>query len=161
MFRKNASTAADKVRVLIVDDSELYRTIVRHLLARIPNIEVVDVACDGAEALEKIEQHAPDLITLDVEMPVLDGLGVLDEMRRRRMKSSVLMLSSVTLEGAGATLQSLQCGPACARISFNGTNSEMKSFHALSASRCTRSTNETFPRTHYVLTLGSRRVAIA
>ena len=98
------------VRILIVDDSELYRTIVRHVLSQIPNVEVIGAASNGLEAVSMIERHAPDLITLDVEMPVLDGLGVLDEMRRRNLKSSAIMLSSLTEEGAQATLQSLSKG---------------------------------------------------
>src|SRR5262249_58495570 len=65
------------VRVLVVDDSAFARKVVRQILAAAPGIEVVDIARDGLEALEKIVHHKPDVVTLDLVMPNLDGLGVL------------------------------------------------------------------------------------
>ena len=78
--------------------------------ADIEGVDVVDVAVDGVEALEKIERLSPDLITLDVQMPRLDGLGVLRELTRRSVDATVLMVSSVTAEGAPATVDALLNG---------------------------------------------------
>ena len=57
------------LRVLVVDDSSLYRQMLMRALAEVDGVEVIDVACDGVEALEKIERLQPDLVTLDVQMP--------------------------------------------------------------------------------------------
>ncbi len=65
------------VRVLVVDDSAFARKVVRQILTAAPGVEVVDIARDGLEALEKIAHHKPDVVTLDLVMPNLDGLGVL------------------------------------------------------------------------------------
>ena len=98
------------LRVLVVDDSALYRQMLVRAFADLDGVEVVDVAVDGIEALEKIERLAPDLITLDVQMPRLDGLGVLRELSRRSIGTTVLMVSSVTAEGAPATVDALLNG---------------------------------------------------
>ncbi len=98
------------LRVLVVDDSALYRQMLVRAFADLDGVEVVDVAVDGVEALEKIERLTPDLITLDVQMPRLDGLGVLRELSRRSLNTTVLMVSSVTAEGAPATVDALLNG---------------------------------------------------
>ncbi|MDA7976366.1 MAG: chemotaxis response regulator protein-glutamate methylesterase [Pirellulales bacterium] len=98
------------LRVLVVDDSSLYRQMLMRALAEVDGVEVIDVACDGVEALEKIERLQPDLVTLDVQMPKLDGLGVLREVSRRSLKTTILMVSSVTAEGAPATVDALLNG---------------------------------------------------
>lgn len=98
------------MRVLVVDDSTLYRKVVRDALAEIPGIEVVGVAADGRIALEKIEALSPDLITLDVEMPELDGLGVLRALATKADRPTVLMLSSLSGEAASATAEALRLG---------------------------------------------------
>jgi two-component system chemotaxis response regulator CheB len=66
------------IRVLVVDDSAFARKVVREILSASPGIRVVDIARDGLEALEKIEEHKPDVVTLDLVMPHLDGIGVLE-----------------------------------------------------------------------------------
>ncbi|TWT33179.1 protein-glutamate methylesterase/protein-glutamine glutaminase [Blastopirellula retiformator] len=100
----------DRIRVLVVDDSALYRKLVRDILAQIPQIEVVGIAADGRIALEKIEYFQPDLITLDVEMPTIDGLGVLKDLKRFANPPGVIMLSAFTGAGAEATMAALQLG---------------------------------------------------
>jgi two-component system chemotaxis response regulator CheB len=70
-------TAASPIRVLVVDDSAFARKVLRETLARSPSLEVVGIARDGLEALEKIAELRPDVVTLDLVMPNLDGLGVL------------------------------------------------------------------------------------
>lgn len=98
-----------KIRVLVVDDSAFMRhTITRHLTDD-DSIEVVGTAKDGVDALAKVQELRPDVVTLDVEMPRLDGLATL-----RRMMAEhpvpVVMLSSATQEGAATTIQALELG---------------------------------------------------
>ncbi len=97
------------IRVLVVDDSAFMRKMVTEILARDPGLCVVGQARDGADALLKLDALHPDVITLDVEMPVLDGFGALTEIMRRR-PTPVLMLSSLTQAGADATLRCLEMG---------------------------------------------------
>ena len=70
------------MRVLVVDDSMLFRKVVRDALAQEPGVEVVGSAADGRAALEKIDQLKPDAITLDLEMPEVDGLEVLRQLQQ-------------------------------------------------------------------------------
>lgn len=98
------------LRALVVDDSALYRKIVRSVLEEIPGVEVVGTAVNGRMALEKIDALAPDLITLDLEMPLLDGLGLLRELRSRKTEVQAIMVSALTAEGARATNKALQLG---------------------------------------------------
>jgi two-component system chemotaxis response regulator CheB len=97
------------IRVLVVDDSAFMRKMVSEILARDPAICVAGQARDGADALVKLVALQPDVITLDVEMPVLDGFGTLAEIMKRR-PTPVLMLSSLTQAGADATLRCLELG---------------------------------------------------
>jgi two-component system, chemotaxis family, protein-glutamate methylesterase/glutaminase len=98
------------VRVLVVDDSMLFRKVVRDALTLDPAIEVVGSASDGRAALEKIEQFKPDAITLDLEMPDIDGLGVLKQLRERPHPPSVIVVSAFTDAGAALTNQALRLG---------------------------------------------------
>ncbi len=98
------------MRVLIVDDSTLFRKVVRDTLSLCPDVEVVAVASDGKIALEKIRHYQPDLVTLDVEMPVLNGIEVLRELQNMPSKPEVIMLSAMTDHGALATTQALRLG---------------------------------------------------
>lgn len=98
------------MRVLVVDDSMLFRKVVRDALALEPAIEVVGSASDGRAALEKIEQFKPDAITLDLEMPEVDGLGVLRQLRERPHPPSVIVVSAFTDAGAALTNQALRLG---------------------------------------------------
>ncbi len=97
------------LKVLVVDDSAFMRKMVCEILSRDPGLCVVGPARDGAEALAKLEALQPDVITLDVEMPVLDGFGTLEEIMRRR-PTPVVMVSSLTQRGAEATLRCLELG---------------------------------------------------
>lgn len=98
------------MKVLVVDDSLLYRKVVRDALASIPNVEVVGSANNGRMAIEKIEQLQPDLVTLDFEMPEVDGLGVLRWLRSTGRQTRAVMISAFTSDGATATVQALQEG---------------------------------------------------
>jgi two-component system chemotaxis response regulator CheB len=98
----------DPIRVLVVDDSPFMRKALERML-QAPDIEVVGSARDGLDALDKIPQLNPDIVTLDIEMPRLDGLGCLKRIMAE-MPRAVLMVSSLTQEGAQATLEALALG---------------------------------------------------
>jgi two-component system chemotaxis response regulator CheB len=100
---------ADKIRVLIVDDSALVRQMLSGLLAEAPDIEVVGVAGDPFIARDKIKQLNPDVITLDVEMPRMDGITFLRNLMRLR-PMPVVMVSTLTDRGADVTLQAIELG---------------------------------------------------
>ena len=97
------------VRVLVIDDSALVRRMMTELLAADPGIEVVGTAADPFIAREKIKQLAPDVLTLDVEMPRMDGLTFLQNLMRLR-PMPVVMVSSLTERGAAVTLDALALG---------------------------------------------------
>ncbi|MCP5185493.1 MAG: chemotaxis response regulator protein-glutamate methylesterase [Pseudomonadales bacterium] len=99
-----------KLRVLIVEDQITYQRILRLALADIPDVEIVGIAANGREAVEMVRKHAPDLVTLDVEMPVMNGLEALNSIRRDRPGTRVLMVSSHTEAGAEITIQAMQDG---------------------------------------------------
>ena len=98
------------IRVLVVDDSVIYRKLIRNLILELPFIEVIGVASNGDIALQMIEQETPDLITLDIEMPMVNGLEVLQTLKKKDSKIGTLMLSSATSQGAKATTQALALG---------------------------------------------------
>jgi chemotaxis response regulator CheB len=100
---------APRIRVLIVDDSALMRQVLSSLLARDPSIEVVGVASDPYVAREKIRQLNPDVLTLDVEMPRMDGLAFLEKLMRAH-PMPVVMVSSLTEAGCATTLRALELG---------------------------------------------------
>ena len=98
------------LRCLVVDDSTVYRKIVRDVLDELPDVDVIGCAKDGAFALEQIERLKPDLVTLDLEMPRLDGIGVLRELKTRGLSPAAIMVSAFTARGAKATTSALQLG---------------------------------------------------
>jgi two-component system, chemotaxis family, protein-glutamate methylesterase/glutaminase len=98
-----------KIRVLVVDDSALMRKLISNLLAKDPELEVIATAIDGCFALTKVEQMKPDVVTLDVDMPRMDGLTALAEMVAKH-STPVIMLSSLTTRGAALTMQALEKG---------------------------------------------------
>ena len=98
------------VRVLIVDDSALIRKLLSDLLASDPEIIVAGTAGNGRLALARIPEAKPDLITLDVEMPGMDGLETLVEIRKLYPKLPVIMFSALTERGGAATLEALARG---------------------------------------------------
>lgn len=123
--RESIDNAASdkKVRVLVVDDSAVYRRALRDVLAQIPCVEVVGASSDGRLALQQIESLKPDLITLDLEMPDMNGIDVLRSLSRLNSPVRAIMVSSHTEVGANATIEALQEGafdfivkPACASM---------------------------------------------
>jgi two-component system chemotaxis response regulator CheB len=99
-----------RIRVLVVDDSVVIRRLVCHALEEDSGLEVVGVASNGRMALSRIPQVNPDVITLDIEMPEMDGLEMLRELRRRDRIMPVVMFSTMTERGASATLEALSLG---------------------------------------------------
>ena len=98
-----------KIRVLVVDDSLFMRRMMSDLLSRDPELEVVGTARDGQEGLEQARQLKPDVITLDVEMPVMDGITMLERLMAEQ-PTPVVMISSRTQEGAETTFRCLERG---------------------------------------------------
>ena len=103
-------TPGRPIRILIVDDSAVMRSLLRSVIATDSKLEVAATAADGASALSSIEMHLPDLVLLDVEMPVKDGLVTLRQLRQRGHKMPVIMCSSLTHRGAKVTIEALACG---------------------------------------------------
>ena len=98
------------IRILVVDDSVVIRRLLSDTLSGDPALEVVATASDGRIALAKISPLKPDLITLDIEMPVMDGLETLAALRKLYPKMPVIMFSTLTERGAAATLDALSLG---------------------------------------------------
>lgn len=99
-------------RVLLVDDSAVVRRLLSEVLAEDPAIEVVGTAANGRIALAKIPQLRPDVVILDVDMPVLGGLETLAEIERSYSRLPVIMFSALTQRGADATIEALFRGAA-------------------------------------------------
>ena len=98
------------ISVLVVDDSVVVRRLIVDALTNDPGIQVVGTASNGRLALAKIDELKPDVVTLDIEMPVLDGLGTLRELRPKHRRLPVIMFSTLTASGASATLEALAAG---------------------------------------------------
>jgi two-component system chemotaxis response regulator CheB len=98
-----------RIRVLVVDDSALMRKLIPRLLENDPSIEVIGTAMDGAIALRKIEELRPDVLTLDLEMPLMDGIATLRAIMRAR-KLPVIVFSAHSRRGANLTFKALALG---------------------------------------------------
>ena len=98
-----------KIRVLVVDDSALIRGVLTELLSQDPDIEVIGAAPDPYIARQKIKELNPDVLTLDLEMPKMDGLTFLEKLMAGH-PMPVVMVSSLTQEGCQTTLRALELG---------------------------------------------------
>jgi len=99
-----------RTRILIVDDSAVMRSLLRSVVSAHGGLEVAGTATDGASALNMLEALHPDLMLLDVEMPVMDGLETLRRLRARENKIPVIVCSALTRRGASVTIEALACG---------------------------------------------------
>jgi two-component system, chemotaxis family, protein-glutamate methylesterase/glutaminase len=97
-------------RVLVVDDTSLFRRVISDALAGIEDVEVVGTAPNGKLALARIAALRPDLVTLDIEMPEMNGIEVLEAMHVSGQKATVVMLSSLTVKGGQMTIRALEAG---------------------------------------------------
>jgi two-component system chemotaxis response regulator CheB len=103
-------SASEKLKILVVDDTILYRKIVSEILSELPNVEIVGTASNGKTAIVRIASLKPDLITLDIDMPSMDGIEVLEEINRLEYDVGVIMLSSLTYQGSEMTVKALELG---------------------------------------------------
>ncbi|MGC4118927.1 MAG: chemotaxis response regulator protein-glutamate methylesterase [Myxococcales bacterium] len=98
------------LRVLVADDSILFRRVIAEVLRREPDVEVVGSVGNGKLALQRVQELKPDLLTLDLEMPEMDGLAVLEALRRSNDPMKVVVISSLTPRGGKMTMRALDLG---------------------------------------------------
>ena len=99
-----------RIKVIVVDDSALMRKIISDMINSEQDMEVIDVARNGQDLLEKLQRQIPDVITLDVEMPQMDGITALRELKKKNSGIPVIMLSSVSQKGTEKTMECLEAG---------------------------------------------------
>ena len=99
----------DKVRVLIVDDSAFMRSMLKKMIESSPDFEVVGTANNGKEGLAKVKELNPDIVTMDIEMPIMNGLESVAAIMKQR-PTKIIMVSTLTCEGATETLKALELG---------------------------------------------------
>ena len=128
---KNQPMAA--IRILIVDDSVVIRKLLSETLSEDRGIQVVATASDGRLGLAKIAQLRPDLVTLDIEMPVLNGIETLAEIRKFYPSLPVVMFSTLTEHGAAATLDALSLGASDYCTKPSNTGSAARAIEAIRA----------------------------
>jgi two-component system, chemotaxis family, protein-glutamate methylesterase/glutaminase len=107
-----ATDTPQPIRVLVVDDAVAVRRLMTMLFQTEPDLELAGIAQDGLVALEKIEQLRPDIISLDLAMPNMDGLTMLRVLRERGIDTPVIMFSTLTQHGAKETIEGLSLGAA-------------------------------------------------
>jgi len=112
------------IRVLIVDDSATMRALIRVMVEREPDMEVVGEAPDAAEARALMKARNPDVVTLDIEMPGMNGLDFLERVMRLR-PTPVVIVSTLTQEGTNATMRALELGAVDCYAKPTGSNGEM------------------------------------
>ena len=99
-----------KIKVLVVDDTIVYRKIISDVLKDMPDVEVVGAASNGRTAIARIATLQPDIVTLDIEMPEMNGIEVLEYIKANSIPTSVIMLSTLTQKGSDMTIKALELG---------------------------------------------------
>lgn len=130
---RKVSCVMSRIRVLVVDDAVVFRKVLSDVLGSDPEIEVVGTAQNGQLGLAKIEQLNPDLVTLDVEMPIMDGLQTLGEIRKRWPRLPVVMFSTLTSRGAESTLDAIALGASDYAAKPNGMGSSSEAIERVRA----------------------------
>jgi two-component system chemotaxis response regulator CheB len=102
--------ANKKFRILLIDDSLAVRHVLTNVISSDPQLELAGTASNGRIGLDRIEQLQPDLVVMDIEMPEMDGLATLAEVRKKRKRLPVIMFSALTHRGAASTLEALSLG---------------------------------------------------
>ena len=97
-------------KILVVDDSVFMCTVIRDMISKDPSLEVVGTAIDGVDALNKLESLSPDVMTLDIEMPRMSGIEVLEKIEKWPSRPRILMLSSLTAKDAEMTRRAIELG---------------------------------------------------
>jgi two-component system chemotaxis response regulator CheB len=103
-------THDNPLKILIVDDTVIYRKVVGDVMAQLPHVEVVGTAHNGKAAIIKIASLKPDLLTLDIEMPEMNGLEVLAHIKKAALNVGAIVLSTLTQEGGEMTMKALELG---------------------------------------------------
>lgn len=98
------------IRVLVADDSVLFRRVMTDVLGSLPDVEVVGSAPNGKIAVQRVRELQPDLLTLDIEMPEMDGIAVLDALRQSKADTMVIVVSALTQRGGRLTMRALEKG---------------------------------------------------
>lgn len=123
--------AAPPYRVIVVDDSAIVRGLLTRHLTEKPNIEVIATAANGKMAIQQCEKHDPDVILLDIEMPVMDGLTAIPHLREAAPDARILMASTLTKRNADISLQAIELGASdyIPKPSSKGDSDEVRDFH--------------------------------
>ena len=98
------------LRLLIVDDSAMYRQALKNIVAAIPGVQCIGGACDGKEAIEKIISEKPDVVTLDMEMPVMSGMDVIKAVTSKKLNTKLIIVSACSQSGAEVAISALKLG---------------------------------------------------
>lgn len=98
------------IKVIVVDDSALMRRVISDMINMEADMEVIEIAKNGSDLIDKITTNMPHVVTLDVEMPVMDGISALKELKKRGINIPVIMLSSISRRGTELTMECLEAG---------------------------------------------------
>lgn len=99
-----------ELRLLVVDDSAMYRQALKGIVETIPGVKCIGLACDGKEAIEKIASEKPDVVTLDMEMPVMSGMDVIKAVTAKNLSTKLIIVSACSQSGAEVAINALKLG---------------------------------------------------
>ena len=111
----------EDISVLVCDDSALMRNLISRIIENTHGLSVCAKAMNGEIALQRVEEFKPDVIVLDIEMPVMSGIDFLKERKKRRWDVPVIILSSIATEGATVTMEALELGASDFLTKPNGS----------------------------------------
>lgn len=129
------------IKILIADDSAFMRRLLSDLFLQEPDFMVLDTASNGKDAINKIKHLKPDLVTMDINMPIMDGLTALEHLMEEECKVPVVMISSLTKDGADATIKALSLGAVDFIEKVSGPISSITSIKDEILSKCRAAVN--------------------